>query len=93
MHLTLAVLTVVTGLGGLGTWYLITRGTDTFTKAVFGWFLAASWSLSVIMPALDHGQISDLQAASLFMTIVFLPAFPFGYIVARAKQGREWLKI
>ena len=32
-NLTLAILTVITGLGGLGTWYLITKGTDTFTKS------------------------------------------------------------
>jgi len=89
----LAVMNVVLAFGCLGSYCLITREHDTFTKAVFGWFFSASWSLAVIMPTLDHGQISDLRVMVLMVGLVFLPAFPFGYIVARLKHGADWVKV
>ena len=90
--LFMAVFTVVFGLGGLGTWYLITKDTDTFTKSVFGWLFAASWSLGVIMPA-THASVtmSEFSVMSMFIFIAVAPAFLFGFIMdRREKRKLQW---
>lgn len=90
--LFLAVFTIVFGLGGLGGWYLITKDTDIFIKSVFGWMFAASWSLGVIMPAIDvAATMSDFSVMSMFIFIAAAPAFLFGYIMdRREKRKLRW---
>lgn len=90
--LIMAVLTVVFGLGGLCTWYLITKDTDTFTKSVFGWLFAAIWSLGVIMSATHASTtMSDFSVMIMFIFIAVAPAFLFGFLMdRREKRKLQW---
>lgn len=89
----LAVTTVVTGLGGVGIWHLITREANMFTKCALGWFFAAAWAFGAIMPTVDHGQITNAAALSLFFWAAVLPGFPVSFVITKLKYGRKWAEI
>lgn len=85
---SIAIMNVLLTFGALGSFCLITKTADLFTKCVFGWMMGASWALAVILTAVNP-QIGVIATMGLFLGIAGAPGFLLGFIVEQLKKKRE----